>query len=120
MRSEELNKRITLLFPSGGTTIVDGLEQVNYVTGATVRASFEPLQGRELFLAQANNPELTVKFKIRYIKGLSSNIRVRYESDSVKNSQGIDVKRLFDVVSPPIDTKGQGRELVLMCKEVVQ
>jgi SPP1 family predicted phage head-tail adaptor len=119
MRSEELKKWITLLFPTSAT-IVDGIEQINYVTGATVRAAFEPLQGRELFLAQSNNPELTVKFRIRYINGLNANIRVRYESESVKNSQGIDVKRLFEVVSPPIDTKGIGRELVLMCKEVVQ
>ncbi len=99
--------KIVLLMPSGAT-LVDGVEVTNYVTAAEMFAAIEPLSGRELFQAQAVNPELSHRVKIRYHAGIVSSMRIRYGS------------RIFEIVSPPIDTGERHRELVLMCKEMIQ
>lgn len=105
MRSEQLKHQVTFLTPSG-TTIVDGVEQPYYAPGLVVRASVVPLQGRELFQAEATYPELTTKIIIRYRQGTTSAMRVKYGT------------RIFELIAPPIDTNEEHKELVLLCKEV--
>jgi SPP1 family predicted phage head-tail adaptor len=98
----QYNKRVTLLFPSG-TTVVDGVEVANYLTGATVWASFDVKtpKGRQVYVAEADHGIATRWIKIRYVDGVDSTWRVRYRTT------------VFKIVSPPLDEGMQHRELYL-------
>lgn len=69
-----------------------------------VRASIEPLQGREYFSGPFQMGENIIRIRIRYQEGITNKMRVKYG------------KRLFDIYSV-IDSKESHRELQLMCKE---
>lgn len=71
---------------------------------ATVRASVEPLQGREYFSGPFQIGENIVRIRIRYLEGITRKMRIRYGN------------RLFDIYSV-IDGMESHRELQLMCKE---
>lgn len=71
---------------------------------ATVRASVEPLQGREYFSGPFQMGETIIRIRIRYQEGITNKMRVKYG------------KRLFDIYSV-IDSREAHRELQLMCKE---
>lgn len=47
---------------------------------ATVWAAIEPLQGRELFSAQAINSEITARITIRYLSDVVPAMRVFFEN----------------------------------------
>lgn len=70
----------------------------------TVRASVEPLQGREYFSGPFQMGENIIRIRIRYLEGVTRNMRVKYGN------------RLFDIYSV-IDSMEAHRELQLMCKE---
>lgn len=74
-------------------------------TFATVWAAVEPISGREYFSSQQVNSEITARIRIRYLPGVTSKMRISYDS------------RLFDIQSV-IDIDEQHRELHFMCKEV--
>lgn len=99
-----LNKRITLRVQSG-TKIVDGLEQPIYTDGATMWAAAEPLRGREFWQAQAVQAEQIISFRIRYIKGIQNNWRVKLE--------GVEYE-----ITSIIDPNMKHEELQLLCKVV--
>ena len=71
---------------------------------ATVRASVEPLQGREYFSGPFQIGENIVRIRIRYLEGITRKMRIRYGN------------RLFDIYSV-IDSMESHRELQLMFKE---
>lgn len=71
---------------------------------AEVRASVEPLQGREYFSGPFQMGENIIRIRIRYMEGVTRQMRVKYEN------------RIFDVYSV-IDSFEQHKELQLMCKE---
>lgn len=71
---------------------------------AEVRASVEPLQGREYFSGPFQMGENIVRVRIRYIEGVTRKMRIRYGN------------RVFDIYSV-IDSMESHRELQLMCKE---
>ena len=71
---------------------------------ATVRASVEPLQGREYFSGPFQMGENIICVRIRYLEGITNKMRIKYG------------KRLFDIYSV-IDSMESYRELQLMCKE---
>lgn len=71
---------------------------------ATVRASVEPLQGREYFSGPFQMGENIIRVRIRYLEGITNKMRIKYG------------KRLFDIYSV-IDSMESHRELQLMCKE---
>lgn len=102
----KLNKRITIQVP----VIVqdeDGLTQESWQDHAVVWAAVEPLRGREYFAAAAVNAENTVRFRIRYQRGINSKMRLVYDG------------RVFNLKSPPIDPEERHVELHLMCVEEV-
>lgn len=70
----------------------------------TVRASVEPLQGREYFSGPFQMGENIIRVRIRYLEGITNKMRIKYG------------KRLFDIYSV-IDSMESHRELQLMCKE---
>ncbi len=96
------NKRVTLQFPSG-TTIKDGIEETNYVDGATVWAAFDvrPPRGKEIQVGQADHGVSTRWIKIRFIEGINADWRVKYGTTT------------FKIISPPIDEGMRHRELYL-------
>lgn len=77
-----------------------------WVDVKTIRASVEPLQGREYFSGPFQMGENIVRVRIRYQPDLvvDRKMRVKYGS------------KLFDIYSV-IDSKEQHQELQLMCKE---
>lgn len=76
-----------------------------WATFATANAEILPLRGTELFSAQQFETKVTSKIRIRYIKGVSSKMRVLFGS------------RVYQVESI-IDSRERHVELVLMCSEV--
>ncbi len=68
---------------------------------ATLRASIEPLRGRELFAAQQVNGELSTKITIRYRSGVSEDMRMVH-GDVVYN------------LTPPVDVEMRHAWLEIM------
>lgn len=104
--ANDLNKRVTIQV-SAETKDADGLALDSWQDHATVWAAVEPLRGREYFAAAAVNAESTVRFRIRYRRGITSKMRLVYDG------------RIFNIKSPPIDLEERHVELHLMCVEEV-
>jgi SPP1 family predicted phage head-tail adaptor len=82
-------------------------EQVEtYTDVCTVWASVEPLVGKEYFVAEQANSEVSIKVRIRYRTGINDKMVVFFGS------------RKLLIVSPPINSYEKNRELILMCKEL--
>lgn len=105
MRSGDLRYRITI---QQNQPIKDNeaITVDNWTEFATVWGAVEPIRGREYFQAAAVNAENTVRFRIRYQKGITSKMRVSYD------------ERTFNIQTV-IDIDEQHREIHLMCLEVV-
>jgi SPP1 family predicted phage head-tail adaptor len=78
----------------------------NWVDGATVWAQVQLNSGREFFQAKKINDQISGVFKIRYIAGVNSAMRVRYGT------------RFFDIVAV-IDVDERRQELQINSKEVI-
>jgi SPP1 family predicted phage head-tail adaptor len=74
---------------------------------ATVWASVEPVQGRELWAQQQVQSEITIRIRIRYLSGVTSAMRVLFGSRVLSIEHVIDVKE-------------QHKEMQLMCSEGVR
>lgn len=68
---------------------------------AIVRAKVTPLRARELIEAGSVQSKVTDKFVIRYLPGVTSDMRVQYDS------------RNYDI-DAVIDVKGQGRVMEIL------
>jgi len=84
----------------------EGVMTENWVNLATVWASIETLQGRELLAAQAIAAEASTRIRIRYREGITPAMRILYGS------------RVFDIQSS-LDPEEKHQELHLMCREVM-
>ncbi len=73
----------------------------------SVRAGIYPISGKKFFSAETENSEITHKVKIRYIEGLTSNMRIKFGD------------RYFEIISPPINFQEKNIELQLLCKELI-
>jgi SPP1 family predicted phage head-tail adaptor len=69
---------------------------------ATVWASVEPLMGREMMAAQAAQSEITTRFRIRYLDGVDSTMRIVHK--------GVN----YDIQAPPINVNEENRELIIL------
>ncbi len=74
---------------------------------ATVRASVEPLQGREFYASQQMQAEVTTRFRIRYRSGVKPAMRVRFN------------ERSYDITSV-INPDERNGELHLMAVEIIE
>lgn len=85
----------------------DAISTIKWVDVITIWASFEPMAtgSRTYFQAAAVQAENTVKFKIRYRKGITNAMRVLFNGEpySIKN---------------PINYKGLNKELHLICEVI--
>ena len=77
---------------------------------AKVRASIDPLSGREYWQAAQAQGEASVRILIRYRKGITDRMHFRYD--------GEDGTVIYEMKSPPINYREQNIYLELMCKEL--
>jgi SPP1 family predicted phage head-tail adaptor len=75
-----------------------------WTTHATVRAAVEPLQGREYFVGQQMQSEVSTRIRIRYRTGITPLMRVLWGS------------RIFEIETVQ-EVKSNRQELHLMCRE---
>lgn len=105
-----LRRRVTLQRPvetQDGT----GAPVVTWTAVDTVWANVRPLQGRELFTAQAVHAKLTTE------------VTIRYRSDVVEASPPASTWRVvvgsqtYELVQDPIDVDDRRAYLLLLCEE---
>ena len=106
--SAVFDKRVTLIKE---VIVRDDLNtpQSKWHPVAKVWASIEPISGREYWSAVQSNSESSVRIVIRYRQGITSRMRVKYESE--------DGTVVYEMSSPPINYREQNEYLELMCKE---
>lgn len=109
------NKKITLQTLSG-VIIKDGVETPNFTDGATVWASCEPLKGKEFFEAEAAQSEISMRFRIRYMSGLTAK-KTRVKYGAYTDDNGLIQNRYWNIEAI-IDANEEHRELQLMAKVV--
>ena len=83
-----------------------GAETITWTDVDTVWGSVEPISGREYFLAQQVQSEVTHRVTIRYYAGMNPGWRIKFGT------------RIFDVLSV-INTEERNREMILMTREFV-
>lgn len=105
MRAGWLRHRLTL---EENNPVEDaaGEETDNWTTFATVWGSVEPLRGREFFEARAETQTVDHRIRIRYLDGVTPQMRVMFRG------------RIFGIDSV-INVLERNKELQLMCREVV-
>ena len=69
-------------------------------------ASKDPLLGNEYFNALTANNKVEIKFNMRYIHGVTSDMRIK------------DGNSFYEIIRDPINVKGLNRELLCYCKLV--
>lgn len=106
----ELRHRIVIQRPNNNQNEYGEIEintNENWIDVAVVRAGIYPISGKEFFSAETVNSEITHKVKIRYIKGLTSNMRIKFGD------------RYFQIISLPKNFQEKNIELQLLCKELI-
>lgn len=74
---------------------------------SSVPANVRPVSSADKFAAQQINPQISHEVKIRYIAGLTTEMRIMFGS------------RVFEIAAPPINWQERYRELSIMCVERV-
>jgi len=105
MKAGLLRQRVTIQ-EATETQDTTGAVVSTWVDRATVWAAVEPLQGREFFQAQTTNAEVTTRIRIRYRSGVAPKWRATWNGHT------------YDVLSV-VETETRGREIHLMCKELL-
>lgn len=105
MKAGKLRHRITIQKATEAPNAYGEMVQT-WGTFATVSASVEPLRGRELWAAGGQQARVTTRIRIRYLRGVTSKMRVLFGS------------RAFEIESI-IDPEERNAEMQLMCQEWV-
>lgn len=100
-----MNKRITIQSVTSSTDSY-GAATETWATFAIVWASVEPLIGKEYLAAKQTESAVSHKFRIRYLSGLTPQMRIYWDS------------RYFTIASD-INVNEGNREMVVMAEEVV-
>lgn len=78
----------------------------NWVDVLTARAGIYPLSGKEFFAAETVNSEVTHKINMRYMSGITPDMRVKFGD------------RYFNIISV-INFQERNVLLQLLCKELI-
>lgn len=105
MNAQELRQSLTIEQYTA-TRDTYGGEVQTWTTFATVRARKVHQTSREFFAAQKTNAEITDMFICRYRSGVTAKMRAIHGS------------KTYDIMGAD-DPDGKGRDLYLLCKEVV-
>lgn len=73
---------------------------------AGIWASKDPLLGNEYFNALTTDTKVEVKFNMRYIPGITSEMRIKHGNE------------IYEIIGPPVNVKGLNRELLCYCRLV--
>jgi len=107
MRAGELRHRVA--FKSDTPTQDDfGQPIESWTTYMTVWAAIEPLEGKELLLAQQVSAEVTIRVRIRYDSGNTV-------SPEHRIYEGSRILEIVNVINP----LERNEKLTLMCKEII-
>lgn len=68
-------------------------------------ASMDPLLGNEYFTALTTDTKVEVKFNMRYVDGITNDMRIRHGND------------IYEILSA-VNVKGLNRELLCYCRLV--
>lgn len=79
----------------------------NWIDYIEVRAGIYPINGKDYFAAETLNSEVTHKINTRYVEGITSAMRIKFQD------------RYFEIISPPINFQERNVLLQIMCKERV-
>ena len=71
-----------------------------------VWASKDPLLGNEFFAALTTDNKVEVKFNMRYIDGITSEMRIKHGEE------------IYEIIGSPVNVKGLNRELLCYCRLV--
>lgn len=117
LQSNDLNRRITI--QKKGCTEDDAGYPIpgakEWEDVMTLWANREPLRGREFFAAAADQAEITVRYRIWYRSGITSDMRI-LDGKSVIN--GVEKDRIYDIVTVLDDVFDDRSETHLMVSEV--
>lgn len=105
MKAGRLRHKIVIETVTEGRDAMGGITE-SWATHATVRASVEPLIGKEYFAAQAVTTANQVKFRIRYLSTVTTKMRINYDS------------KIYDIQSIA-NHRDLNREMVIMGVEYV-
>jgi len=98
-----LDKRITLQQPTPTRNAL-GEPAIAWTDFATVWAGVQPIQGREFWAQQQVQSDVTVRVRMRFLRGVNSAMRIKYGD------------RVLNIISV-IDPNERHAELQLMCSE---
>lgn len=104
MRAGKLDKLVTIETPTRVRGAAGGYT-TTWSTHATAWASINPIRSREYFATQQEQGEVTHRIIIRYISGVTYEMRVAYDG------------RLFYLQGPPRNIGEKDRQLELMVTE---
>ncbi len=106
MRADMRNKITILALQSGYDPEGEPINDWQPVEGLTnLWASKEPLLGNEFFAAEQTQSKVEVKFRTRYISGITNEMRVQ------------DEEGIYEILSV-INVKNLNRDLLMYCKKV--
>ena len=106
MRAGRLRHKIIIEENTGGRSARGGRTDT-WTAFLTVRASVQPLSGRELIAAAQSHAALSHKVVIRHVDGITPAMRVNHGGRKLK-------------IDSIINVNEAGRELHLMCEEITE
>jgi SPP1 family predicted phage head-tail adaptor len=79
----------------------------NWEDAFTARVGVFPISGREFLALEGDmrQGEVSHRIVLRYMQGISNDMRIKFGT------------RIFDIISPPINSYERNDELLLFCKE---
>jgi len=78
-----------------------------WIVHSTRWAMIKTVKGKEFVQAASVQGERTVRFVVRYTKGLTNDMRIIYD------------ERTFEIIAPPINDDELNKTLTIMGREVV-
>ena len=76
------------------------------VSKGGIWASYDPLLGNEFFAALTTDNKVEAKFNMRYIDGIASEMRIRFNGND------------YEILGQPVNVRGLNRELLCYCRLV--
>lgn len=73
---------------------------------SNIWTSKDPLLGNEFFAAQTTDNKVEVKFNMRFMPGITSEMRIRHGEE------------IYEIIGPPVNVKSLNRELLCYCRMV--
>lgn len=105
MRAGRLRHRVTFQARAPGRD-AEGQPNGEWNNVATVWADVEDLTGRELIRGGVASGEITTRITCRWRPDINATMRALHRD------------RTLEIVAPPIDAEGRGRQLEIMAREI--